>query len=69
VIDQHTRECLTIDVAGNIRSGRLIEVLRRRISKHGATMHLEQRPLSIQCREPLLLLQLYGTPRSPGAAF
>jgi hypothetical protein len=27
VIDEHTRECLAIDVAGSIRSGRVIEVL------------------------------------------
>jgi putative transposase len=40
VIDEHTRECLAIDVAGSIRSGRVIEVLSRLISEHGAPMHL-----------------------------
>jgi putative transposase len=40
VIDEHTRECLAIDVAGSIRSGRVIEVLSRLISEHGAPQHL-----------------------------
>ena len=40
VIDEHTRECLAIDVAGSIRSGRVIEVLSRLISEHGAPTHL-----------------------------
>jgi len=36
VIDEFTRECLAIDVAGSIRSGRVIEALARLISQHGA---------------------------------
>lgn len=36
VIDEYTREALAIDVAGSIRSGRVIEVLARLISLHGA---------------------------------
>ena len=40
VIDKFTRECLAIDVAGGIRSGRVIEVLSRLISVHGAPRHL-----------------------------
>ena len=36
VIDEYTREALAIDVAGSIRSGRVIEVLTRLISLHGA---------------------------------
>lgn len=36
VIDEYTRECLAIDVAGSIRSGRVIEVLSRLVSFHGA---------------------------------
>lgn len=36
VIDEFTRECLAIDVAGSIRSGRVIEVLSRLISERGA---------------------------------
>lgn len=36
VIDEHTREALAIDVAGSIRSERVIEVLSRLISEHGA---------------------------------
>jgi hypothetical protein len=34
-IDEFTRECLAIDVAGSIRSGRVIDVLSRLISAHG----------------------------------
>jgi putative transposase len=40
VIDEFTRECLTIDVAGGIRSGRVIEVLAQLVSVHGAPRHL-----------------------------
>lgn len=40
VIDEFTRECLTIDVAGSIRSKRVIEVLGRLISEHGAPCYL-----------------------------
>lgn len=40
VIDEFTRECLAIDVAGSIRSHRVIEVLSRLISEHGAPRHL-----------------------------
>lgn len=35
VIDEYTRESLAIDVAGSIRSGRVIEVLTQLISIHG----------------------------------
>jgi putative transposase len=40
VIDEFTRECLAIDVAGSIRSGRVIEVLSRLVSLHGAPKYL-----------------------------
>lgn len=40
VIDEFTRECLAIDVAGSIRSGRVIDNLSRLISVHGAPRHL-----------------------------
>ena len=40
VIDEFTRECLTIDVAGSIRSVRVIEVLKRLISLHGTPRFL-----------------------------
>lgn len=40
VIDEHTRECLAIDVAGSIRSARVIEVLSRLVSEHGAPKYL-----------------------------
>lgn len=36
VVDEFTAECLAIDVAGSIRSKRVIEVLARLISEHGA---------------------------------
>jgi len=40
VIDEYTRECLAIDVAGSIRSGRVIEVLSKLVSMHGAPKYL-----------------------------
>ena len=40
LIDEFTRECLAIDVAGSIRSSRVIEVLTRVISVHGAPAFL-----------------------------
>lgn len=40
VIDEYTRECLAIDVAGSIRSARVIEVLGKLISVHGAPRYM-----------------------------
>jgi putative transposase len=40
VLDEFTRECLAIDVAGGIRSGRVIEVLTQLVSVHGAPQFL-----------------------------
>lgn len=40
IVDEYTRECLAIDVAGSIRSGRVIEVLSRLISERGAPSFL-----------------------------
>jgi putative transposase len=40
VVDEWTREALAIDVAGSIRSGRVIEVLAKLISVHGAPTYL-----------------------------
>jgi putative transposase len=40
VVDEYTRECLTIDVAGSIRANRVIEVLSRLISERGAPRYL-----------------------------
>lgn len=40
IVDEHTRESLAIDVAGSIRSGRVIEVLSKLVSEHGAPRHL-----------------------------
>jgi putative transposase len=40
VIDEFTRECLAIDVAGSIRSGRVIEVLSKLVSVRGVPKHL-----------------------------
>jgi putative transposase len=39
VVDEFTHECLAIDVAGNIRSERVIEVLSRLVSVHGSPRH------------------------------
>ena len=36
----YTRECLAIDVAGGIRSGRVIEILAQLVSVHGAPRYL-----------------------------
>jgi putative transposase len=40
VIDEYTRECLAIDVAGSIRSKRVVEVLARLVSMHGAPLFM-----------------------------
>ena len=40
VVDEWTRECLAIDVAGSIRSKRVVDVLARLVSVHGAPRHL-----------------------------
>jgi putative transposase len=40
VVDEFTRECLAIDVAGSIRSGRVIEVLSKLVSLHGSPKYL-----------------------------
>ena len=38
IIDEYTHECLAIDVAGSIRSKRVVEVQSRLVSLHGATL-------------------------------
>jgi putative transposase len=40
IVDEWTREALAIDVAGSIRSGRVVEVLSRLVSQHGAPRYL-----------------------------
>jgi putative transposase len=40
VIDEYTRECLAIDVAGSIRSAGVIEMLSKLVSIHGAPRYL-----------------------------
>ena len=40
VIDEYTRECLAIDVAGSIRSKLVIEVLSRLVSVYGAPLFM-----------------------------
>src|SRR5262245_6111945 len=40
IVDEWTRECLAIDVAGGIRSGRVIEILTQLVSVHGAPRYL-----------------------------
>lgn len=62
VIDEYTRECLAIDVAGSLRSGRLIEVLAQLICVHGAPRYLrsDNGPEFI-ARKVLSWLQKNGT--------
>lgn len=40
IVDEFTRECLAIDVAGSIRSPRVIEQLAKLVSVHGAPRYL-----------------------------
>ena len=40
VVDEYTRECLAIDVAGSIRSRRVIDVLSRLVSVRGAPLFM-----------------------------
>jgi putative transposase len=40
IIDEYTRECLAIDVCGSIRSARVIELLSKLVSTHGAPSYL-----------------------------
>jgi len=40
IIDEYTRECLAIDVAGSIRSARVIDVLSKLVSVHGVPRYL-----------------------------
>ena len=40
IVEEYSRECLAIDVAGGIRSRRAIEVLAQLVSVHGAPRHL-----------------------------
>jgi putative transposase len=40
IVDEFTRECLAIDVAGSIRSARVIEGLAQLVSVHGAPRYL-----------------------------
>ena len=40
VIDEWTRECLAIEVAGSIRSRQVVDVLKRRVSLRGAPRYM-----------------------------
>lgn len=40
MVDEYSRDRLAIDVAGSIRSGRVIEILARLVSVHGAPQYL-----------------------------
>ena len=40
IVDEFTHECLAIDVAGSIRSGRVIDVLGQLVSLHGTPRYL-----------------------------
>lgn len=40
IVDEGSRECLAIDVAGRIRSRRVIEILKQLVAERGAPRHL-----------------------------
>jgi putative transposase len=40
VVDEYTRECLAIEVAGSLRSRRVIDTLSRLVSLHGAPLFM-----------------------------
>jgi putative transposase len=40
VVDEYTRECLAIEVAGSLRSRRVIDTLSRLVSVHGAPLFM-----------------------------
>lgn len=61
VVDEYTRQCLAIDVAGSIRAGRVIEVLSRLISLHGAPTYLRSdNGLVFTSRHYTALVRSYG---------
>lgn len=43
VVDEFTHECSAIDVAGSIRSRRVVDVLARLISVHGAPAYVHSK--------------------------
>jgi putative transposase len=51
VVDEGTRECLAIDVAGSIRSRRVIDVLSRLVAERGApeTLRSDNGPEFVSC--------------------
>ncbi len=52
VIEEYTRECLAIDVAGRIRSSRVIEGLTELVSVHGAPAYLFRHGPEFVSRDP-----------------
>ena len=63
MIDEYTREALAIDVAGSIRSARVIEVLARLVSVHGAPRSLDRDngPEFVSQRDPALARPTQGS--------
>jgi hypothetical protein len=60
IVDEFTHQCLAIDVAGSIRSARVIEVLTRLMSAHGTPVYSQRRspivsPTARRC--PLLRIR------------
>ena len=53
IVDEFTRECLAIDVAGSIRSGRVIDVLGQLVSLHGTPRYLRSDNGLPWCTTPL----------------
>jgi len=48
-IGEYIRVCLAIDVAGSMRSKRVIEVLSRLVSVHGAPLFMRSHAASKTC--------------------
>jgi transposase InsO family protein len=51
LIDEYTRECLAIDVAGSIRCARVVAILSQLVSMHGALCYLrsDNGPQFVSC--------------------
>ena len=64
VIDEFTRECLAIEVAGSLRSGRVIEVLSKLISVRGAPKFLRSDNVLSTESSPMLAISSCSSPVS-----
>lgn len=71
MVDEYTRGCVAIDMAGSIRSSQVIEVLSQLISIHGAPSYLQSN-IRPECGSVALwkgaVQQKIGTPFLDGEA-